>query len=165
MNTINGNFIEKSIPNTKNATIAVNIGGVDATMTVEKFAAAIVPPATYKVYSALLTTDIIGNPPIVTVLEDTISVPGNPVTWTYNGGGGSNYSVSGPFPTLKTFPIGASWFNPMTNVLKIISAWMPADDVILFISNVTFPTPPEVILPSPSGNGFDNTPIEIRVYN
>jgi hypothetical protein len=39
MNTINGNFIEKSIPNTKNATIALNIGGVDATMTVSDFKA------------------------------------------------------------------------------------------------------------------------------
>lgn len=39
MNTINGNFIEKSIPNTKNATLNVNIGGVDATMTVSDFKA------------------------------------------------------------------------------------------------------------------------------
>jgi hypothetical protein len=37
MNTINGNFIEKSIPNTKNTTLNVNIGGVDATMTVSDF--------------------------------------------------------------------------------------------------------------------------------
>jgi len=32
MNTPNGNFIEKSIPNTKNATLSVNIGGVDSTI-------------------------------------------------------------------------------------------------------------------------------------
>ena len=44
MNTINGNFIEKSIPDTKNATLAINIGGVDATITVEKFAAATASP-------------------------------------------------------------------------------------------------------------------------
>ena len=37
MNTINGNFIERTIPNTKNATIAINIGGVDATMSVSDF--------------------------------------------------------------------------------------------------------------------------------
>lgn len=57
MNTINGNFIEKSIPNIKNATIALNIGGIDATMTVEKFAAAInaEPVAPYKVFTGLLT--------------------------------------------------------------------------------------------------------------
>jgi len=39
MNTLNGNFIERSIPNTKNATLNVNIGGVDATMTVSDFKA------------------------------------------------------------------------------------------------------------------------------
>ena len=39
MNTINGDFIEKSIPNTKNATLNVNIGGVDSTMTVSDFKA------------------------------------------------------------------------------------------------------------------------------
>jgi hypothetical protein len=44
MNTINGNFIEKTIPDTKNATLNVNIGGVDSTMTVEKFGAAVVQP-------------------------------------------------------------------------------------------------------------------------
>jgi hypothetical protein len=45
MNTTNGNFIEKSIPDNSDATITVNIGGVDSTMTVEKFASAIVIPA------------------------------------------------------------------------------------------------------------------------
>jgi hypothetical protein len=44
MNTTNGDFIEKTIPNTKNATLNINIGGVDSTMTVEKFANAIVIP-------------------------------------------------------------------------------------------------------------------------
>ena len=37
MNTTNGDFVEKTIPNTKNATLSVNIGGVDATMTVSDF--------------------------------------------------------------------------------------------------------------------------------
>jgi hypothetical protein len=41
MNTTNGDFIEKTIPNTKNATLNINIGGVDSTMTVEKFANAL----------------------------------------------------------------------------------------------------------------------------
>jgi hypothetical protein len=46
MNTTNGDFIEKTIPNTKNATLNVNISGVDSTMTVEKFASALnIPPA------------------------------------------------------------------------------------------------------------------------
>ena len=58
MNTTNGNFIEKTIPDTKNATLAVNIGGVDSTMTVEKFAAALPAPAStvnYKSYVALIS--------------------------------------------------------------------------------------------------------------
>jgi len=55
MNTTNGNFIEKSIPDTKNATIALNIGGVDSTMSVANFATAIASPAPYKVFTALLT--------------------------------------------------------------------------------------------------------------
>jgi hypothetical protein len=59
MNTINGNFIEKTIPDTKNATLAVNIGGVDSTMTVEKFGAAIVPPLPSSVLK--LDTDINSN--------------------------------------------------------------------------------------------------------
>ena len=63
MNTINGNFIEKSIPNSKNATLSVNIGGVDSTMTVEKFAAEIASVAPYKVFTALLT-QIGGDDPI-----------------------------------------------------------------------------------------------------
>jgi hypothetical protein len=46
MNTLNGNFIERSIPNTKNATIGINIGGVDATMTVSDFKANVLNTAT-----------------------------------------------------------------------------------------------------------------------
>ena len=58
MNTINGNFIEKTIPDTKNATLAVNIGGVDSTMTVEKFAEAIVTPPVLPSSTLKLNADI-----------------------------------------------------------------------------------------------------------
>ena len=61
MNTFNGDFIDKSIPDLNDATIQVKISGVDSIMTVEKFAAEIVPApeptpvAPYKVFTALLT--------------------------------------------------------------------------------------------------------------
>lgn len=61
MNTINGDFIEKSIPNTKNATLDINIGGVDSTMTVENFASAIVTPPFLPSSTLKLDTDINSN--------------------------------------------------------------------------------------------------------
>ena len=72
MNTINGNFIEKSIPNIKNATIALNIGGVDATMNLVDFAAAInaEPVAPYKVFTGLLTQSGGDNPGIFQSLDN-----------------------------------------------------------------------------------------------
>lgn len=74
MNTINGNFIEKSIPNIKNATIALNIGGVDATMTVEKFAAATASPGLpYKIYTAKIEMSSGAATVFENTLETTIS--------------------------------------------------------------------------------------------
>jgi hypothetical protein len=82
MNTTNGNFIENSIPDTKNATIALNIGGVDSTMSVANFATAITPPAsgpTYKVYTAKV--DMASGSE--TVFENTL---GATLAWTVSSG-------------------------------------------------------------------------------
>jgi hypothetical protein len=95
MNTINGNFIEKSIPNTKNATIVINIGGVDATMTVEKFAAVLPAPASsYGIYTAVLNQN--GNDaPTAVILENTLGV-----IPTYSVIQSGQYLISGITPVL-----------------------------------------------------------------
>jgi len=55
MNTVNGTFIEKTIPDTKDATINVKIGNSDSTMNLVDFQSAMAPIPAYKVYTALLT--------------------------------------------------------------------------------------------------------------
>jgi hypothetical protein len=82
MNTTNGDFIEKTIPNTKNATLNINIGGVDSTMTVEKFANAIVippvlPSSTLKLDADISNTlqvvkDVTGNASSLQISTDTV---------------------------------------------------------------------------------------------
>jgi hypothetical protein len=61
MNTIFGNFLERTIPNLRNAIINLTIGGNNAEMNLEDFKAVMAPEPTpipepsYKVYTALLT--------------------------------------------------------------------------------------------------------------
>jgi hypothetical protein len=67
-------------------------------MTVEDFAAQIAPEPKYKVYTALLTQVGI-NPPVATVLENTI---GN-ITWTYLSTGSYSGNLISAFPLNKTY--------------------------------------------------------------
>jgi len=100
MNTINGNFIEKSIPNTKNATLAVNIGGVDSTMTVEKFAAELPAPAST----------------VATVFENTLGAV--PVWSRDNSFSGVYYlTLTGAFPANKTIYNTAQLSSNVSGVL------------------------------------------------
>ena len=65
MNTVNGNFIEKSIPDNSDATINVKIGNTDSTMNLVDFQTAMAPTPAYKVYTALLTQSGGGDPTFV----------------------------------------------------------------------------------------------------
>lgn len=155
MNTINGNFIEKSIPNIKNATIALNIGGVDATMTVEKFAAAIVPAptVTYKSYVALIT-QLGSNPLVVTVLENALR---GTVVWTKDSNNNGTYiaTLSSAFTENKTFLLVSSSQGVSSNNVDIAFFYNDSNTVILQAGQYGTPT-----------NGLlVGTGVEIRVYN
>ena len=94
----------------------------------------------YKVYTALLTQTST-NPPIATVLENTI---GN-ITWSYEGVGTYNATLIGAFTLNKTYcPIA------------IVNS---APDLIIPNLNLDF-------IEFITGDGIlNNTPIEIRIYN
>lgn len=55
MNTIFGNFLERTIPNLRNAIINLTIGGNNAEMNLEDFKAVMAPELNYKVYTALVS--------------------------------------------------------------------------------------------------------------
>lgn len=68
MNTTNGSFIEKSIPNNKQATVTININGVESTMLVSDFFdqnTNIITPADPNLYNL--------NPPSIVIVQN----PGN----------------------------------------------------------------------------------------
>jgi hypothetical protein len=151
MNTINGNFIEKSIPNTKNATIDINIGGVDATMTVEKFAATLPAALPYKVYTALLTQTGI-NDPVANVLYNTIG------TVTVSRTGAGVYNISCPdfnFFTLNKTAICAVPTN--TNIYRYTIR--PTNPTTVELVTFNSANPPSI------DDLLSNTMVEIRVYN
>ena len=151
MNTTNGNFIEKSIPDTNNATIKVTIGRNESEMSVANFATAIAPPA-YKIYTALLTQTGVA-PPVATVLENTI---GN-ISFTYDGIGAYLANSNGLFTLNKTFSIiGTSSDGSTSNLVGILSNY--SNNTILITSG-------DAVNGIPSNEFLQNTPIEIRVYN
>jgi hypothetical protein len=61
MNTINGNFLERTIPSLKGALVTLNMGNSTSEMNLEDFKALMapeptpIPEASYKVYTALVT--------------------------------------------------------------------------------------------------------------
>jgi len=150
MNTINGNFIEKSIPDTKNATLNVNIGGVDATMTVEKFAAATASPSytpAYKVYTAQLNM----GDGSTTVFENTLGVT---LTWSIGLGFAGVYNY-GPLIGQNNVYIQVS-SRATTSSPKIVSGEFS-------------PSPWAVLIKQTDNAGVaDSTQavfVEIRIYN
>jgi hypothetical protein len=158
MNTTNGNFIEKSIPNTKNATIGINIGGVDATMTVEKFAAAIVPTSTvnYKSYVALITQTGTGIP-VATILENTLD--GVPVFSRIDTGGGTwayNLTLTNAFPANKTFVQSSAYgYSYVGNFADIRSFTFSRISASVY----------QIVDITGADGQLLNVPIQIRVYN
>jgi hypothetical protein len=159
MNTINGNFIEKSIPNTKNATIAVNIGGVDSTMTVEKFAASLPAPTStvnYKSYVALITQTGTAVP-VATVLENTLD--GVPVFSRVDTGGGTwayNLTLTNAFPANKTFVQSATYgYSYVGNFADIRSFTFSRISASVY----------QIVDITGADGQLLNIPIQIRVYN
>ena len=55
MNTIFGNFIEKTLPNLRDALIKLVVGTNETTMNLEDFKTLMAPEPNYKVYTALVT--------------------------------------------------------------------------------------------------------------
>jgi hypothetical protein len=107
----------------------------------------LIPPApTYKVYTALLTQTGT-NPPVATVLENTLG----DVVWSYVSPGKYRANLSGAFTEGKTF-LSENYENTFY-ILKIIN--------INFIAYSTYVTATDTL-----ENGLLlDTPIEIRVYN
>ena len=142
MNTINGNFIEKSIPNIKNATIALNIGGVDATMTVEKFAAALpVSTVSYKSYVASMSQTAAAAPTSEIIINELSGTP----SWSRINIGLYQLTLTGAFPLNKTF-------------INTISSDVSG---IVYINKLNANTIEFVF----ANDNVSNYVIEIRVYN
>lgn len=105
----------------------------------------------YKVYSALLTQTET-NPPVATVLENTLGL--NPTFYYVGPGGYYLEDLAGLFTPNKTFVTGGinfagrclmnAYINDTTNI-EFESYGIPANTGI--------------------DGWFENTPIEIRVYN
>lgn len=55
MNTINGNFLERTIPSLKGALVTLNMGNSTSEMNLEDFKALMAPEPSYKVYTALVS--------------------------------------------------------------------------------------------------------------
>jgi hypothetical protein len=151
MNTLNGNFIEKSIPDTKNATIAINIAGEDATMTVDKFAATL-PVLPYKVYTALLTQEGT-NVPIPTILYNNTNLE---ISWLYSAVGNYSFYITNIESSQKIIV-------DVSNKVGIYS------NTITYGYSTNLNSASGFINVAASGPGADgamqNHPFEIRVYN
>jgi hypothetical protein len=150
MNTIFGNFLERTIPNLKNAIINLTIGGNNAEMNLEDFKAVMVSEPTYKVYRALLTQTG-GTAPVATILENTLGT----IQWSYITAGVYSGTLTGAFPINKYFaPVPIDGFDCLANNGGGGSPYFynrTNDDTIL--------------LSSGADDQLSNTPIEIRVYN
>ena len=119
-------------------------------ITVEDFAASIVTPPAYKVYTALLTqtgTDA----PVATVLENTI---GN-ITFGYTAPGNYTINSSGLFELNKTFILNQA-YSGYDGSISIVTTYLNSSQIILGSLNLGTPS---------NGLIFTPTSIEIRVYN
>jgi hypothetical protein len=80
MNTINGNFLERTIPSLKGALVTLNMGNSTSEMNLEDFKALMapeptpIPEAPYKVYTALVTQSGGDNPLSIDTGSLTIGV-------------------------------------------------------------------------------------------
>ena len=154
MNTINGNFIEKSIPDTKNATIKVTIGRNESDMTVADFATA-TSSTNYKVYTALLNQTG-GNAPVATVLQNTLGT----ISFTYIESGKYSVNSSGLFTLNKTMLMITSFGKfegGIINTYRFLNTISDNIDssLVIYVAG-TMGGVNDILV---------NTPIEIRVYN
>ena len=154
MNTINGNFIEKSIPDTKNATIKVTIGRNESDMTVADFATA-TSSTNYKVYTALLNQTG-GNAPVATVLQNTLGT----ISFTYIESGKYSVNSSGLFTLNKTMLMITSFGKFEGGIINTYR----------FLNTISDNTDSSLVIYVAGTMGgvndiLVNTPIEIRVYN
>ena len=163
MNTVNGNFIEKSIPDNSDATINVKIGNSDSTMNLVDFQTAMTPAPAYKVYTALLTQSGGSVPNSLSNMPLTIGV-----TYEIDDNGGSNWdftNVGAPNNNVGTYFIATgttpnSWGGengnlywnegaPVVTVLEntIGNVWFTYSDAgdYLINSNSLFTTSKSII--------------------
>jgi hypothetical protein len=125
-------------------------------ITTEDFIAQIpIPVPTYKVYTALLTQVGI-NPPVATVLENTI---GN-ITWTYLGTGSYAGNLISAFPLNKTYFSVNNRFSDDGGASAYDAFLFRADDDLFGLTLWNNGTPSDNLI-------FSGAPIsiEIRVYN
>ena len=128
--------------------IYTQTSGVSEKFTLEQAKGYIRP---YKVYTALLTQSGI-NPPVATVLENTI---GN-IVWSYENLGVYSANLISGFPTDKT----------IVNILNVVKNASDSPNICSWAINDS--TDSKIIIQTESANFDDilyNTPIEIRVYN
>ena len=114
------------------------------------FAASVIPPSPYKVYTALLTQEGT-NAPVATVLEDTI---GN-ISFAYDGVGLYRIVNSQSFDQTKTAMFfGPEMYGYFKKAMYGPSYWgiVTYNDLDIQINGA----PGQLIL--------NNTPIEIRIY-
>jgi hypothetical protein len=124
-------------------------------ITVEDFAASIVTPPAYKVYTALLTqtgTDA----PVATVLENTI---GN-IIWSYDSEGIYKAESIGNFTESKTVVFISSGSN-YSNFPSFYPTVYPGNNDYFYITTAAIENPPNYN----TNSSLLMTPIEIRVYN
>jgi hypothetical protein len=112
----------------------------------------------YKVYTALLSSTPSGEPPIVTVLENTL---GYTPDWAA-GFNGSSYQILGnnselTFPLNKTAVFIGNRFSYMIGGMFVVG-YQNTEYSITFYGQ-------QISAVSPDGDAFFNTTIEIRVYN
>jgi len=187
MNTIFGNFLERTIPNLKNAIINLTVGGNNAEMNLEDFKAVMAPEPTpipepsYKVYTALVSQSGGDDPQSITGASLTIGVTYEIVDiggsgWDFTNVGAPNNDIGTKFVATGTTP--NSWgidgqlgFNsgaPVVNVLEntIGNVWFTYDGLgeYKMISNSLFTENKTVSLNDQtrcldSGNNFYNLKI------
>lgn len=117
MNTIFGNFIEKTLPNLRDALIKLVVGTNETTMNLEDFKTLMAPEPNYKVYTALVTQsggdeplEINGDEAIPLTIGVTYEIIDNsPNLADFTNVGAPNNNIGTKFVATGTTP--ASWGN------------------------------------------------------
>jgi hypothetical protein len=147
MNTIFGNFLERTIPNLRDAIINLTIGGNSSVMNLEDFKAVMAPEPTpipepsYKVYTALVTQSGSDDPQSIFEGELTIGVTyriensGPPSgNWDFTNVGAPNNDFETSFIATGTTP--NSWG---VNIILVYNTGAPTVTVLQnTIGNIWF---------------------------